>query len=352
MSWDESPQPWGAPQTPPPGGAPEGHGAPYGSQPGYGRQPDPSQYPQNPPYQQPQYPQQTPYPQQQPQYAQPQPAQSGYEQGRFGQAQYGDPQYGQAPFGQQPFGQPQVPFGQEQQYPQQQFGYAPTQQPKKGKGLIIGLAVGALVVAAGAGTYFLVGNSNSKSGSTAAQGSASHGAQGSASTSSGSGGAANGKIALASSAGGLHLLTTSDAKAEVDRVRSGVSEGGAVYKNALIGAYGPATSGGYRMVVVDQPFTNLSADYRTQFTTLGPDGFVQSLTSGMSMSGEQTETTSAANGALSCGNLSAEGQKILTCVWDDGSSFGLAYFYTAYYTTDISAAAQYTDAVRAAAESG
>ena len=336
-----------------PQGGQEGYGAPYGQQPqqqpqpGYGQpQPDGSQYPQ---YQQPQqpYPQQPQgYPQQpqQPQYGQEQQQYPQQPRPQYGQDQYGQPQQQawQYPYGGQPDGGA----------PQQQYGYPPAQPPKKGKGLIIGLVVGAVVVAGGIGTFFVVHGSNAKSGGAVQADSTGSIKASTSATSTGSGGSTGSaaKLALPSGADGLVLLTSSTAKDEVNRVRTGVNEGGAVYANALIGAYGPKADGGYRVVVVDQPFSNLTADYQSQFTTLGPDSFVQSLTSGMKMSDAKTETTSAADGALSCGDLTASDQTIPTCVWDDGKSFGLAYFYDTYFSTGVSSAATYTDALRAATE--
>lgn len=359
----------------PPGGAQEPT-APYGQpQPGYGQQPGASQYPQQgqDPGQQPQYPGQggqPQYPAQPGQSQQPYPQQGGWQQPQ-GQQSY--PQ--QSPFGdaQQGWQQPQPQFGQDPQQGWQQqpygggqpdYGYPAPQQPKKGnKGLIIGLVVAVVVIGGGVGTYFAV-SGGSKTQNTASDGGTSPAATGTASVStsasasasatggSGGGSGSGGTITLPASADGLQLLTTSTAKDEVSRVRSGVDQGGAVYSKALIGAYGPKADGGYRVVVVDQPFSNLSSDYQSQFSTLGPSAFVQQLTSGMSMSDAQTETTSASDGALSCGDLSASGQKILTCVWDDGQSFGLAYFYDTYFTTSTSAAGQYADAIRSASEGG
>ncbi|MGW7414939.1 hypothetical protein [Streptomyces sp. NPDC054863] len=129
MSYNQ-PGPYGGqqPQQPNPYG---GQSGPYGQQPpqgqpGYG-------YPQQaPPPQGYGYPQQAP-PQQQPYGQQPQPP-------------YG--QQPQPPYGQQP---PQGPYGQ-QPYP----GSPEAPKKKKRTGLIVGLAV--VVVAAGAGAYFLFFN--------------------------------------------------------------------------------------------------------------------------------------------------------------------------------------------------
>jgi hypothetical protein len=62
----------------------------------------------------------------------------------------------------------------------------------------------------------------------------------------------------------------------------------------------------------------------------------------------QPESSSDPDAALSCGDLSASGQDVLTCVWDDSIGFGFGYFFD---STDATTAAQQTDALRAAAES-
>jgi hypothetical protein len=157
-------------------------------------------------------------------------------------------------------------------------------------------------------------------------------------------------ISLPSSADGQLLLNTANATAEAARVRTGVAKGGAVYTNVLVGAYGPQADGGYRLVLVDQAFTNLSATDQSQFEAYAPTGLVQTLVSGLHMSDVQVETSTDPGAALTCGSLTADGRTIPTCVWDDSRSFGFAYFYPFYFTTDLPSAARYTDALRAAAE--
>jgi len=114
-----------------------------------------------------QYPQgqpQQPYGQP-PQYGAPQPPYGAPQQPGYGQPpQYGTPQpggYGTPPpagYGvppqQQPYGAPQQPFPPQQPQqpygmPQQPGGYQPAAPPKKGNGLVIGLVIGALVLAGG-----------------------------------------------------------------------------------------------------------------------------------------------------------------------------------------------------------
>ena len=148
------------------------------------------------------------------------------------------------------------------------------------------------------------------------------------------------------------LLTSGNAQQEVSRVRSGVEKGGAAYTNALIGAYGPQANGGYQLVLVDQSFNNLSSDSRSQFLSYAPSALVQAFANGAHMSGTQVENSSDPTAAMSCGTLTTNGVSVPTCIWDDSKTFGLAYFFKTYYTTDLSDAAHYTDALRSATEAG
>lgn len=238
-----------------------------------------------------------------------------------------------------------------------QFGaYPPAPPAKKKAGLIIGLAVGAVVVAGGIGAYAALGGSNGSESSASA--SATHPAAPAAAASAATGAVTTSAAAaspaatlsLPSSADGLVLLTTANAKAEVARVRSGVEKGGAVYNNALFGAYGPKANGGYRVVMVDQAFTNMSAADQSAFESYAPSELVQTLVGAVKLTDAQVETSTDSGAALSCGNLSANGVTLPVCVWDDSEGFGFTYFYATYFTTDIPAAARYTDALRAAAE--
>jgi hypothetical protein len=133
--------------NPPQGGNQPGQYGQPGQQPGqpsYG-QPAPGGYGNQPSYGQPQYGQ--PH---QPQYGQP--GQQGQPQ--YGQPGYGQPgqQYGQPAYGQPGYGQPGQQYGQPQ-YGQPGYGQQYGQQPPKKKsrtGLIVGLAVLALVIVAAA----------------------------------------------------------------------------------------------------------------------------------------------------------------------------------------------------------
>lgn len=248
----------------------------------------------------------------------------------------------------------------------QPYGGYPVAPPKRANtGLIVGLAIAcAALVVIGVGGYALTASSRTPGASTAAASeSASADAENSAilsavqaeaSTDVGTsaGATSSAAVALPADVDGLRLLKTGNAQQEVSRVRTGVEKGGAMYDNALFGAYGPQANGGWRVVLVDQSFSNLSAAYQSQFDSYAPATLVQAITSEVHMSGTQVEASTDSSAAISCGSLSADGESIPTCIWDDSTTFGIAYYFPAYYTTGLSAAAHYTDDLRAAAEAG
>lgn len=324
----------------------------------------------------------------QPAFGQPAFGQPGYGQPAFGQPQAQQPTYEQPVFGQPAYGQPGAAQPMQPPYPGQQQGwqgpygnpygappadgavpgqygyggYPPAQPPKKQTGLLIGIVVGAVVVVGGGiGVYAALGGSSSPAGSTSALSTASATVQPTTATGSATGGASTGSTASGGSGGsasvslpagadGLVLLTSPSAKAEVARVKAGVQTGGAVYDNALFGAYGPTADGGYRLVLVDQPFSNMPANYQSQFQSYSRTDLVQAFTGALHLSGSQVENTGDPSAALTCGTLAADGVSVLTCIWADTNTLGIAYFYDAYFTTSPSQAAQYADALRTAAE--
>ncbi|MBR7824927.1 hypothetical protein KDK95_01300 [Actinospica sp. MGRD01-02] len=247
----------------------------------------------------------------------------------------------------------------------QPYGGYPVAPPRRANtGLILGLSIGfAFLAAIGVGAYALVASSGSPtSTAAAASDSATADAINSAvvsaiqaqasSDDSTSASPTSAAVALPASVDGLQLLKSSSAQAEASRVRTGVSKGGATYTGALIGAYGPQANGGWRLVLVDQPFTNLTAATENEFTSTPAATIVDEITTAVKMAGTQVETSSDSSAAISCGTLAADGQTIPTCIWVDSTSFGLAYFYPTYYTTSLDSAAHYTDDLRAAAEAG
>jgi hypothetical protein len=243
----------------------------------------------------------------------------------------------------------------------------PAPPARKRTGLVIGSTVSAIVaMATGIGVYAALGGSNSPTGSTsalagtsnptvladsaAADATAAVSATDAATT--GSADSAASTITLPSRADGLVLLTDSVGTKEASLVRAGLSTGGAFYAHAEVGAYGSRADGGYRLVLVEQPVTNMSADLQSEMGSTPPIDVVKQIATQASFSGTQVESSTDPAAAISCGTLDVKGVKVLTCLWDDLQSFGLAYFYDSYYATGVSAAAHYTDQLRAAAEGG
>jgi len=242
------------------------------------------------------------------------------------------------------------PTGFEQsEHPQTQL---PNPPAKKNTGRFMGLAIGVVVATGAIGAYAVLAGSNSPASSASALASTGATTTGTAGPLAGdtTGASASTALSLSSDADGLVLLSSADAKQEVANVRSGVGVGGAVYAGAQYGAYGPTADGGYRLVLVDQALSNIPAGDRSQFAAYTPSEFVQAIVSVIHMPGAQVETSTNPAAALTCGTITADGESVPTCIWEDSESFGLAYFYSTYYTTSLSAAAQYTDALRAAAE--
>lgn len=238
-------------------------------------------------------------------------------------------------------GQQYQDYQQYQQFPQQ---YPTAPAPKKGKGPIIAAVVGVVVVAGAVGGYFaLSGSSNdgqANASSTSSTASAAH-----------AGGSSS--ISLPGSAAGQVLLSTDTAKQETERVKDGVVSGGSsVYVNPLVGSYGPSADGGYRLVLVVEPFSHMSAEYQSQLKNSSPEDTVEQFATAAHMSDAKQEPSTDSDTAIVCGTLAASSEDILTCVWIDSESLGIAYYYNAYYTTSESAAAKDTDELRAAAEAG
>lgn len=152
MSEYQPERPSGNPWQPPPAPASQ----PYGQQPepqsSYGQQPEPQPYaqPESQPWGQPQ-PQQQPYgqPQQQPAYGQQTYGQPPQQQPAYGPPQpppWAQPQQA-PPYGQQPYqAQPTAPYP-DYAAPQQYYQPGPPQPPRRGRGLIIGIAGGIAAVA-------------------------------------------------------------------------------------------------------------------------------------------------------------------------------------------------------------
>ncbi len=101
-------------------------------------------------------------------------------------------------------------------------------------------------------------------------------------------------------------------------------------------------------ILVDQPMSGLSASDQSDLTSGGTAAdVVSSIMSGAGVSNAESESTSAANGALSCGTKDESGTNVTICVWYDQTTFGTLQFLDGTSTSD---AAPLADAVRAAAE--
>lgn len=241
--------------------------------------------------------------------------------------------------------------------------YPPAPAPKNRK-LVFGLAGGAaaVLVLGGIGAFAAFGGSSSNhaaaqqssssslSAATATDGTAP--LAGSTQTGAATGDASPAPVSLPASAGGLVLLTSSLGKDEASRVQQGVEEGGSVYHNVLVGSYGKTASGGYTTVFVIQSLSNLSSADQYQFSGISPSDFVDQIATEVKMTNASDVQTTNSEASMRCGTMTANGQSLLTCIWMDARTFGLAYFYDTYVSTTEASAARYTDALRVAAEHG
>jgi len=244
-------------------------------------------------------------------------------------------------------------------WPVQPYPVTPTPKNRK---LIFGLTggVAAVLVLGGIGAIAAFGGSSSNragaqqssSATTTTQTDSTAPLAGSTQTAAAAGAASPGPVSLPAGAGGLVLLTNSLGKDEASRVQQGVEKGGSVYNNVLVGSYGKTASGGFTTVFVIQSISNLSSADQYQVNGISPSDFVDQLASGVKMTDGSDVQTTNSEASMRCGTMTADGQSLLTCIWMDARTFGLAYFYNTYVTTPKASAAQYTDALRVAAEHG
>ena len=312
---------------------------------------------------------------------------------------WGDPQqpyeqnhpYGQQP--QQPYGQPQQPFGQAQQPPQQSQqqplqppqpqGWAAPQQPynsgsgfpqnpqapqtapypqggygqpefaqyplqpqppKKGNGVFIGIVVGALLVVGGGITAAVV-LTGKHTDTTAGAGSSS---TATVSTSASSGGGTAVTLSAPDGVQGLTKLNGTVADAAVNQMKASLAGESEEYPDPVLGAYNDAGGNDVTTILVDQAMDKLSAADQTQLKDAGDaTAVVAEIMSGAGVSDAQPQTTSAADGALSCGTKDESGTNVTICVWYDVKTFGTLQYVD---NTTVGDAAPAADAVRAAAE--
>ena len=324
-------QPGGQPQQP--GQAPtqpmgwdgqsqaQSYGA--GSGPGYPQQPMPDP---NNPYGQSQQnpfgapPAPSPYGQpQQPAYGQP-----GY--GQYDQSGYGQPGYGQPGYGQPDF----APY--------------PGTPPKKNNTRFVALLVaGIVVVGGGIGVAVALSGSshntpvagptsNPKSPTAAASGTSS----------------ASAALTTPASVQGLTLLQNSDGQQAVSTMKSSLATDADLYPNPVIAAYNDGGGDNVTTVLVDQAMASLSSSNQSELNAAGSaTDVVADIMTGAGVSDAKTETTDAADGALSCGTKSQDDTKQTICVWYDQTTFGILEYFDG---TSVGTAAPVADALRAAAE--
>ena len=339
MSWGEPQQPdprqpgpeqpssgsWGNPAGPEgtqPYSAPPGPGQPYPAAPTQGS----GGVPQQPDYGAPA----NPYARQPPYGAPPADPYAAQQQG-----------FGAPPYGAQP-----TQFG----------GYQPpAPPPKKGKGLVIGLAVGAVVVIGGVVAAVALHSSPSPAPlvaqTSSAAPAATTAAPASAAPTAADTGSGSGDVALPQSAGGLTKLDTSQAKQAVSQVQSNLDSAGGeesqVYQNALIGAYGPSANSAPTTILVVQPLTNLGSDVKLAFQESSPSAVVAEIMTEAGATGVQPVQSTDSSAAISCGNIASSGSNVYTCSWVDEDTFGIAYFPA---KIDPATAGQDTDALRNGAD--
>lgn len=312
---------WGEPQQP------YGQGDPYGQQP-----PQPPQ-PFTPP--QPQQPQPSQgWPATQPYdsgsgYAQQPPPGAYPQQGAEQSSQQGYGQFGP----QQEYGQ----FGPQQAYGQQGFAPYPTQPPKKGNGVLIGVVVGAVIVVGGGITAAVaLTNKHSPTPVTTTTASVATAA------------AAGVQLNAPANVQGLTKLTGSVADTAVSRMKSSLSGDSELYPDPVLAAYNDGGGGDVTTILVDQAIDKLSKADQSQLTSVGDaSAIVSEIMSGAGVSDAQDETTTAADGALSCGSKDESGTTVTICIWYDVKTFGSLQYVDGTSADDAAPAA---DAVRAAAE--
>ena len=311
-----------------------------------------SPYDPNNPYGQQQYPQQP----QQPQvpgwgtpsgsgYPQPMPDSSGYGQGQPQQQPYpydpsasGFPQ--QPGYGTQP-GQPIQPGGPIQPGYGGEYGaYPQPPAPKKTNGALIATVVAAvLVVGSGiAAAVVLTGKSNNPS-PVADQSS-----RPPVATSGATGG---GSLSIPAGVSGMKLLDNSESKSAVSSMSTSLAGDKDLYPDPVIAAYNDGGGDNVTELFENQAIADLDSSTQSEFTSYDPSTVVSQLMTGAQISNAEDESTSASNGALSCGSRTVNSDDVVFCFWDDTTSFGGLEFFT---STSLSDDAAKADAIRAASE--
>ena len=216
---------------------------------------------------------------------------------------------------------------------------AVTKKHRQRVGWIVGIGVLALGSIAAAAIFSTPGPEQNADQPTASTGS---------SASTDTRGAALPAVPLPSGAGGLVLLNASQSQPQVARMQQYLASD-SHYKGAVVGAYGKNANSDETMILVIESVASLSAADQNSFAALTPLDVVERIVDDAKMTNVTSEVPSQpASVAMSCGTLMpASNVSVLTCVWDDSRDFGFGYFFSA---TSMADAAQYTDALRVAAE--
>ncbi|MBR7836294.1 hypothetical protein KDL01_23655 [Actinospica durhamensis] len=279
---------------------------------------------------QPQQPQQQPYPYD--------PSASGFPQ---------QPGYGAQP------GQPIQPGGPIQPgYGGEHGGYPQPLAPKKTNGALIATVVAAVLVVGGgiAAAVVLTGKSNNPS-PVADQSSrppvATSGATGGASPSSASTSTGSGSLSIPASVSGMKLLDDSESKSAVSSMSTSLAGDKDLYPDPVIAAYNDGGGDNVTELFENQAIADLDSSTQSEFTSYDPSTVVSQLMTGAQISNAEDESTTASNGALSCGSRTVNSIDVVFCFWDDTTSFGGLEFFT---STSLSDDAAKADAIRAASE--
>ena len=254
-------------------------------------------------------------------------------------------------YGQQP-GQPGIPI--QPGYGTEYGGYPPPK--KKSNGPLIATVVAAVLVVGGGITaaVVLTGKSNNptpvadqSSRPPVVTESATGGSSPSANSSSDSTGSST--LTTPASVSGMKLLDDSEAKSAVSSMSTSLAADKDLYPDPVIAAYNDGGGDNVTELFENQAISDLDSSTQSEFTSYDPSTVVSQLMTGAQISNAQDESTSASDGALSCGSRSVNSVDVVFCFWDDTTSFGGLEFFD---STSVSDDANKADAIRAASEGG
>jgi hypothetical protein len=156
-------------------------------------------------------------------------------------------------------------------------------------------------------------------------------------------------LTVPTSVSGLTLLTDSAATSAVSKMRESLTSDSELYPDPVVGAYNDSSGNNVTTLFENQAIADLSSSTQDQLTGYDASTIVSQLMSGAGVSNAQSETTTASDGALSCGSRAVSSINVVFCFWDDTTSFGGLEYYDSPSLSDAAAAA---DAIRAASEGG